>query len=97
MKLTFLLIGLLLFFCLVLGVGGRDDVRTTNSSRTNYSLILQVRSNEIYKLGYCSSLTDIREMSQGYSQIRFLSSFFSFWLQGLVEQNIIMMDFGQFA
>ena len=60
-------------------------------------LILQERSNEIYKLGYCSSLTDIREMSQGYSQIRFLSSFFSFWLQGLVEQNIIMMDFGQFA
>lgn len=60
-------------------------------------LILQVRSNEIYKLGYCSSRTDIREMSQGYSQIRFLSSFFSFWLQRLVEQNIIMMDFGQFA
>ena len=27
-------------------------------------LILQVRPNEIYKLGYCS-LTDIREMSQG--------------------------------
>lgn len=78
MKLTFLLIGLLLFFCLVLGVGGRGDARTTNSSRTNYSLILQVRSNEIYKLGYCSSLTDIREMSQGYSQIRFLSSFFFF-------------------
>ena len=40
-------------------------------------LILQVRPNEIYKLGYCS-LTDIREMSQGYSQIRFLSSFFFF-------------------
>lgn len=59
-------------------------------------LILQVRLNEIYKLGYCS-LTDIREMSQGYSQIRSLSSFlFSFWLQGLVGQNIIMIDFGQF-
>ena len=43
-----------------------------------FILILQVRSNEIYKLGYCSSLTDIREMSQGYSQIRFLSSFFFF-------------------
>ena len=41
-------------------------------------LILQERSNEIYRLGYCSSLTDIREMSQGYSQIRFLSSFFFF-------------------
>ena len=44
-------------------------------------LILQERSNEIYKLGYCSSLTDIREMSQGYSQIRFFFLFgYKDWL-----------------
>ena len=57
-------------------VGGVMQELQTVAEQIIGILILQVRSNEIYKLGYCSSPTDIWELSQGYSQIRFLSSFF---------------------
>ena len=57
------------------GGGGVMQQLQTVAEQIIGILILQVRPNEIYKLGYCS-LTDIREMSQGYSQMRFLSIFF---------------------